>query len=104
MPTFDTPSLYLLVGSQHLYRPEPLREVERNGQTVASTLSDAQALPCPVTFRGVVSTAEEVLRVCQEADVDAQCAGLAVWIPRLHHDIRGPARPRPTARFSPHSG
>ncbi len=80
MPTSGTPSLYLLVGSQHLYGPDPLREVARNGQTVASALSDAQALPCPVTFRGVVTTAEEVLRICQEADGDAQCAGLVMWM------------------------
>ncbi|MFU8888233.1 MAG: L-arabinose isomerase [Trueperaceae bacterium] len=80
MPKADTPYLTLLVGSQHLYGPEPLREVERNGQAVASALSDAHALPCPVTFGGVLTTAEAILRACQAADADPRCAGLVLWM------------------------
>ena len=80
MPKAETPYLQLLVGSQHLYGPEPLREVERNGHAVASELSDAPALPCPVTFGGVLTTAEGILRACQAADADPRCAGLVLWM------------------------
>ena len=80
MPTPDTPHLRLLVGSQHLYGPEPLREVERNGQAVAIALTDAPALPCPLTFGGVLTTSDEIGRACRDADADPDCAGLVLWM------------------------
>jgi L-arabinose isomerase len=80
MPTSEPPHLRLLVGSQHLYGPEPLREVERNGQAVAAALSDGPALPCPVRFGGVLSTAEAIEHACRDADADPSCAGLVLWM------------------------
>ena len=80
MTTREALHLRLIVGSQHLYGPEPLQEVERNGRAVANALSDAAALPCPIAFGGVLTTPDDVLRACQDADADPGCAGLILWM------------------------
>jgi L-arabinose isomerase len=80
MPTPDLPHLRLLVGSQHLYGPEPLQEVRRNGEAVAAALDSAAALPCAVRFGGVLTTSEEIHRATLEADADPTCAGLILWM------------------------
>ncbi len=80
MPNPSTPHLRLLVGSQHLYGPEPLREVAHNAQTVADALSAADAIPLPVTFGGVLTTSAEIRNACLDADGDPTCVGVVLWM------------------------
>lgn len=80
MSTPPLPHLRLLVGSQHLYGAEPLQAVRRHAEVVAHALHSANALPCAVTFGGVLTTADEIHHACQEADRDPTCAGLVLWM------------------------
>jgi L-arabinose isomerase len=73
------PELWFVAGAQHLYGPEPLRAVDAHAREIAAALDDAAAIPLPVRHRGVVTTTEEITRVCREADADERCAGLVVW-------------------------
>lgn len=75
-----TPDLWFVCGSQHLYGPGPLAEVARNAEEVARGLDTSGALPLPVRYKGVLTTPEEVTKLCQEASRDPSCAGLMVWM------------------------
>jgi len=80
MSTPATPHLRLLVGSQHLYGPEPLQEVRNNAETVARALDAAEAIPAAVRFGGVLTTSAEIQRACLEAETDASCIGVVLWM------------------------
>src|ERR1700733_6599792 len=72
--------IWFVAGSQHLYGPEPLRQVASHAQEVAAALNDAQRLPLPFVFKGVLTTPEEILGLCGQANHSAECAGLVLWM------------------------
>ncbi len=72
--------IWLLTGSQHLYGPGPLRQVAANSQKVAGSLTASNAIPLPVVFKSVLTTADEIRSVCQEANQAPECAGLVLWM------------------------
>ena len=69
-----------MTGSQHLYGPGPLRRVAANSQTMARALAAAPAIPLPVRFKSVLTTADEIRSVCLEANQAPACAGLILWM------------------------
>jgi L-arabinose isomerase len=72
--------VWLVTGSQHLYGPGPLAQVSANARAVARALSAARAVPYPVVFKPVVTGADAVAAVCQEANWAPKCAGLVLWM------------------------
>ncbi|MFC4640390.1 L-arabinose isomerase [Deinococcus hohokamensis] len=74
------PHLWFVCGSQHLYGPETLEQVAQNARQVAQGLDGSDALPLDVRFKGVLTTPEEIRRLCLEANNDPQCAGLILWM------------------------
>jgi L-arabinose isomerase len=72
--------IWFLTGSQHLYGPGPLRQVAANSRSIASGLAAAPAIPLPVVFKPVLTTSDEIRAVCLEANNDAHCAGLVLWM------------------------
>jgi len=77
---FNTLEVWFVVGSQHLYGPETLKQVEANGKKIASALAESGKLPVKVTFKTVVKTPEEVYSVAQQANVAENCIGLITWM------------------------
>ena len=73
------PELWFVAGAQHLYGPGALHAVDGHAREIAAALDAAAAIPLPVRHRGVVSTPDEITRLCREADADDRCAGLVVW-------------------------
>jgi len=71
--------VWFLTGSQHLYGSGPLKQVETHSREIASTLNAADCLPVKVIFKQVVTTADEVYRLCTEANASASCIGLITW-------------------------
>ena len=80
MQHLATPTLWFVVGSQHLYGPGPLEEVAANGERVARELGAAGAMPLPVVFAGLLTTPDEVRSLVDRANADAECAGLILWM------------------------
>jgi len=72
--------IWLVVGSQHLYGPGPLQQVRANAETVAAGLNGSGALPLRIIARTVATTADEITRVCREANADPRCVGLICWM------------------------
>ncbi|MBB6673384.1 L-arabinose isomerase [Cohnella nanjingensis] len=69
---------WFITGSQHLYGPETLEEVNAHSAEIAEGLT--QALPYPVTFKPVVTTSEEIRSVIVAANSDERCAGIVTWM------------------------
>jgi L-arabinose isomerase len=80
MHLLSTPEIWLLCGSQHLYGPGPLRTVAANAQEVAKALDDSRHLPLPVVFKGLLTTPEDIRKTLLEANGDASCAGVILWM------------------------
>ncbi|HEX2864718.1 MAG TPA: L-arabinose isomerase, partial [Deinococcales bacterium] len=80
MKNLATPSVWLLCGSQHLYGPEPLRQVSQNAQAVANALNEYGRVPLPVRFAGLLTTADEITKTILAANADPDCAGLVLWM------------------------
>ena len=80
MHLLQTPSIWFLCGSQHLYGPGPLRTVAQNAGVVAKALDASAQVPLPVVFKGLLTTPEEIRATLLAANGDADCAGVILWM------------------------
>ncbi|HEY5778985.1 MAG TPA: L-arabinose isomerase [Terrimicrobiaceae bacterium] len=76
----QVPEIWYITGSQHLYGPDTLKKVAANSQEIVEGLKLSKKLPLPLVFKSVVTKPEEILRVCQEASADPNCAGIILWM------------------------
>jgi L-arabinose isomerase len=72
--------VWLITGSQHLYGPETLNQVGEHAQKIAAAFSQSDKIPVQVSFKPVVTTPDEIYKVCQDANTDANCIGLITWM------------------------
>lgn len=77
---FDNYDIWLVIGSQHLYGAETLRQVNLQAQEVASALNAGKHLPCNLSLKPLVTTPDEISTLCQQANYDERCAGIVVWL------------------------
>ncbi|MCZ8520783.1 MULTISPECIES: L-arabinose isomerase [Paenibacillus] len=71
---------WFVTGSQHLYGPETLKEVDAHSEIIAAGLDRSSGIPYQVVFKPVVTTPEDIRRICIEANSDADCAGIITWM------------------------
>src|SRR4051812_2618270 len=71
---------WFVTGSQHLYGPEALAQVQRNAERLVAGLNGAGTLPLPIVCRPVVKSPDEIRRLFLDAAGDARCAGLILWM------------------------
>ncbi|MGF1657523.1 MAG: L-arabinose isomerase [Verrucomicrobiales bacterium] len=74
----NTPSIWFITGSQHLYGEETLKQVDSHAQSICKELNTK--LPLAVKFRPVVTTPQAVRQTLSEANHDPDCAGLILWM------------------------
>jgi L-arabinose isomerase len=72
--------VWFVTGSQHLYGEETLAKVAANSREVAGFLNAAEEVPTEVVWKPTVTTPEEVLAVCREANAADECIGLVMWM------------------------
>ena len=72
--------IWFITGSQHLYGPETLERVAANSRSIAASLDDEQALPVRVVWKPVLTTADQILALCREANNAEDCVGLVLWM------------------------
>jgi L-arabinose isomerase len=71
---------WFVTGSQHLYGPETLEEVAAHSRRMAEGLDLDPSIPCKVEFKPVLTTPDDIRRLCLEANADESCAGLITWM------------------------
>jgi L-arabinose isomerase len=72
--------VWFLTGSQNLYGPETLEQVGAHSQEIARALDAAAAIPTRVVYKPVLTTPEEILSVCLEANSSPKCVGVVAWM------------------------
>jgi L-arabinose isomerase len=80
MKVYGDKKVWFVTGSQHLYGPAMLKEVADNSAKIAEGLTASDALSAEIVSKGVVTTPEEILDVCQAANSDKNCVGLILWM------------------------
>ncbi|WP_241576033.1 L-arabinose isomerase [Rosenbergiella collisarenosi] len=77
---FDHYEVWFVIGSQHLYGEETLKQVAAQGEKVVAALNHSGTLPCKLVVKPLVTTPHEVTALTREANYRTQCAGLVVWL------------------------
>lgn len=71
---------WFLTGSQGLYGPETLEQVERQSQEIVNQLNDSRQLPLGVQWQPVLTDSEAIHRMMLEANADSDCLGVIAWM------------------------
>ncbi len=80
MTNIAKPDIWFVCGSQHLYGPGPLQKVAANAGEVAGALGQSPKLPLKVVYKALLTTPDEIAKLCMEANADDNCAGLILWM------------------------
>ena len=70
---------WFVTGSQHLYGPETLAQVEADARQVVAGLNDA-GLPIRLVFKPVVKTPDEIRETLIQASAAPNCIGVVTWM------------------------
>ncbi|WP_458796833.1 L-arabinose isomerase family protein, partial [Weissella confusa] len=71
---------WFITGSQFLYGPETLQEVEANAKKIVDGLNASGVLPYPIEFKLVATTSENIAATMKEANFDDSVAGVITWM------------------------
>ncbi len=72
--------LWFVAGSQAMYGEETLAHVDAHFREISAAIDEAPAVPVRVVPRAVVTSAEEILRLCREANITEECVGVIAWM------------------------
>ena len=74
------PTCWFLTGSQGLYGPETLAQVEQQSRAVVAQLNDGDDLPVPVEWKPVLTDSAAIHKIILAANADPDCIGLIGWM------------------------
>ena len=77
---FKNLELWFVTGSQHLYGEEALRQVAADSAKIVAGINETGTIPVKIVSRPTLTTAEEVTRLCIDADSSPACIGLIMWM------------------------
>lgn len=80
MLTVKPYEFWFVTGSQHLYGPETLEEVEQNARKIAEGLDQDPSVPYKVVFKHVLTTPDAIRRFMLDANHADECAGIISWM------------------------
>ena len=72
--------VWFVAGSQHLYGEATLKKVAQHSQEMAQWMTQSAKLPVKVIFKPVVTTADAITELCQDANNARNCIGLITWM------------------------
>jgi len=70
---------WFVTGSQHLYGPEALKQVDEDSKKIVEGLNSS-SLSYKIVYKPVVTTSESIRKICNEANQDENCAGIITWM------------------------
>jgi L-arabinose isomerase len=80
MIDFAKLEVWFVTGSQHLYGPETLKQVEAHAATMARALGNSPQIPVPVVCKPVMTSSESIHELCLEASRSKNCVGIVAWM------------------------
>ncbi len=72
--------VWFVTGSQHLYGKETLEKVAEHSKQIAQGLGQSGKIPVRVVFKPILTTPDEIYKLCMEANVTKNCIGLMTWM------------------------
>jgi L-arabinose isomerase len=72
--------VWFITGSQHLYGPKVLKQVEADSRQIVKGLNAEAGLPVKIVFKPVVKTPEDITAMLRDADAAPNCIGLVAWM------------------------
>lgn len=73
-------NVWFVTGSQHLYGSKVLQQVAQNSTEIVLGLNHNQLIKTQIQNKGTVTTPEEILSICKQANNDENCIGLILWM------------------------
>lgn len=71
---------WFLTGSQHLYGPETLRQVENHARKMVDGFNADPIITFELVLKPVLTTPESIRQWMMEANGDTRCAGVITWM------------------------
>lgn len=71
---------WFVTGSQHLYGPETLQQVEDHSRRMVHGLDADGSIPYTLLYKPVLTTPEAIRNLMIEANADERCAGIITWM------------------------
>ena len=71
---------WFVVGSQHLYGKEALREVKKHAQEMVDELNENGQLPYPIRLQELAVTADTITKIMKEVNYREEVAGVITWM------------------------
>ena len=75
MNIFEQYEVWFVIGSQHLYGAETLRQVNQHAEQVVNALNKEARLPCKLVLKPLGTTPDEITAICRDASYSDKCAG-----------------------------
>ena len=73
-------TFWFVVGSQHLYGPDVLKEVAEHSKIMVAEFNHDALVSFEVEGKGVMTTPDEITAVMKAANADDSCAGVITWM------------------------
>lgn len=80
MTDFKHKEVWFVTGSQHLYGPKTLAQVDKDSAAIVDGFNKSGKFPVTIVFKPVVKTPDEILDICVQASADKNCIGLITWM------------------------
>jgi L-arabinose isomerase len=71
---------WFLTGSQHLYGPQTLSQVDEDSRAIVDGLNATKALPVRIVFKSALKSPEEVAGAIRDAEAAPNCIGVIAWM------------------------
>lgn len=71
---------WFVVGSQHLYGEEALREVKKHAQEMVDELNENGQLHYPIRLQELAVTADTITKIMKEVNYREEVAGVITWM------------------------
>src|ERR1700678_2174071 len=72
--------VWFVTGSQHLYGPETLKQVEDHGAAIAKALAKSSHIPVKIVSKPVMTNRDSIYQLCLDANSSKNCIGLITWM------------------------
>jgi L-arabinose isomerase len=80
MIDFSKLEVWFVAGSQHLYGPETLKQVEEHATTIVRGLGQSPQIPVKIVSKPVMTSRESIHELCLDANSAKNCVGLIPWM------------------------
>jgi L-arabinose isomerase len=72
--------VWFVTGSQHLYGEQTLKQVAAHAEQITGYFNRSGSLPVRIICKPVVTTPDEIYRVCIDANSTPACIGIIAWM------------------------